>query len=239
MSPLVWAPPQETPSGTCASAGHAKPTPSHASAMSHSFAARRQTCAALRAAHVAGSQHPSSPAIAEHVAPATSVQVSPSQQGSFPAQTLLGQSHSSPSSTMPLPHTAVSPTVRHWYWFARAAALNERMEQSENVSTLSPYSNSHAMTCPETGQSPVPSSYSQPSSSPFPSCANPSWWPISCATVTASNARYAVCTCDSAASRYGKQHFRTPSSMKHMFSSTTVPPITRPQTSRRSQMDVL
>ena len=32
---------------------------------------------------------------------------------------------------------------------------------------------------------------------------------------------------------------RTPPSMRHMFSSTTVPPITCPQRSRRSQMDVL
>jgi hypothetical protein len=106
---------------------------------------------------------------------------------------------------MPLPHTEVSPVVRHWYWFARTATSNERMEHSENESTSSPYSNSHAMTYPETGQSPVPSSYCQPSSSPIPSCANPSWWPISCATVTASKTRNALCTCDSAAETYGWQ----------------------------------
>ena len=211
MSPAVCAPPHDTPTGACASAGHAKELPSQTSARSHSPVPVLQIAPDSLAAHVAGSQHPSSPAIAAHTAVESNKHVLPSQHGSFPAQSPPGQSHCSSPSTTPLPHTDSRPEVKHPNWFASTAALNDRTLQSEKPSVSTPYSNSAAMTCPDSGQSPVPSSPFPLASGPIPSCANPSWWPISCATVTASKAREVLCTCDRATDNSGMQQSFSPS----------------------------
>ena len=113
-------------------------------------------------------QHPS---VEEHSDPDVNWHVAPSQQSSFPVQSVAPQSHCSPASRIPLPHLVVTPVLRQAWESSKMTFLNLVLVHSDQ--SLSPPLITAPMMLPLAAQGAATGSESKLS------WLKSNWWPIS------------------------------------------------------------